>query len=253
MIATSSVAADLPSRKTAATPAASVAYNWGGFYIGANLGGAWGRVKEGLGSWRDINGNYASRLSDGNASGLIGGLGVGFNIQSSSLVYGLEFDTSISRLVAKGQANYDFISNSVTSPLLSRTAINNVSSGRLRLGYAVDDYLVFGTAGIAAGQIRRKITQGYSGVEWLWLDKGESNSSTDVKVGWTLGGGVEKALTNNLTARLQYLYTDLGSVSYAYRGYPDDLLNEGTQKIKVNQSAVTIGLNYNFGAPSNAR
>jgi outer membrane immunogenic protein len=65
---------------------------------------------------------------------------------------------------------------------------------RGRLGYAYDRFLFYGTGGIAFGDLKN------------------AGAST-TKVGWTLGAGIEAAITSNVTGRLEYRHTDLGSAS----------------------------------------
>ncbi len=65
---------------------------------------------------------------------------------------------------------------------------------RGRLGYAYDRYLIYGTGGVAFGDIK---------------NAGASTTRT----GWTLGAGIEAALTSNVTGRLEYRHTDLGSAT----------------------------------------
>ncbi len=68
------------------------------------------------------------------------------------------------------------------------------SSLRGRVGYAYDRYLFYGTGGLAFGDIK-------------------NGGASTTKTGWTLGAGIEAALTSNLTGRLEYRHTDLGSAS----------------------------------------
>ena len=72
------------------------------------------------------------------------------------------------------------------------------STFRGRLGYAYDRYLFYGTGGVAFGDIKN------------------AGAST-TKTGWTLGAGIEAALTSNVTGRLEYRHTDLGSASVGGR------------------------------------
>lgn len=248
----SALAADLPMRSAAPAPAPMIiaAHNWTGFYLGAHAGGTWGVVKEGIGFWEDTFTSYTVSGSGANSRGAVGGVAAGYNFQSGPLVYGVEIDASIASSAARGQAvNFD-VAYGPTDPILSKTNIDGLFTGRARVGYAVDDMLFYATGGVALGHIKRKVTGVNAGLGYAFLDFGESNSFSDFRTGWTLGGGVEKVVTTNLTARIQYLYTDFGKVGYNYRGFPFGFLSEGNQKVRLHQSSVTIGLYYNFGGSS---
>jgi outer membrane immunogenic protein len=68
------------------------------------------------------------------------------------------------------------------------------STVRGRIGYAYDRYLFYGTGGVAFGDIK-------------------NNGASVTRTGWTAGLGVEAALTQNVTGRIEYRYTDLGTAT----------------------------------------
>jgi outer membrane immunogenic protein len=70
---------------------------------------------------------------------------------------------------------------------------------RGRAGIALDRYLVYGTGGLAATDLELSTAAG-SDDEMLW--------------GWTAGAGVEGMVTNNVTARIEYRYTDYGEETF---------------------------------------
>jgi opacity protein-like surface antigen len=75
-----------------------------------------------------------------------------------------------------------------------------------------------------------------------------SGSTSLAAWGWTVGGGIEYALTNTWSALLEYDYIDIGSVAVAFPGVA--VIN--TQNIAVRQSIdiVKVGVNYRFDARS---
>ena len=89
------------------------------------------------------------------------------------------------------------------------------SSVRGRLGYAYDRYLFYGTGGVAFGDIK-------------------NNGASTTRTGWTLGAGIEAALTTNITGRLEYRYTDLGSATV------------GGSKVSQNSSDFLVGVGFKF-------
>src|SRR6266478_172008 len=79
-------------------------------------------------------------------------------------------------------------------------------SFRGRAGFAVSKALIYGTGGIAFGNISHTYTNLITGI---------SETTPNIRAGWTAGGGVEVALTPNILARVEYRYTDFGTYRYA--------------------------------------
>jgi len=172
------------------------AFDWSGGYIGLQGGYAWAPLANPFGSDQDLDG------------GTLGAYG-GFNIQSGSLVYGVE-----------GDVNYNW--NEKTSlPWASKAGVDWDGAVRGRLGYAFDRTLVYGTAGLA-------LARGY--VETAGVEH------TETLVGWTIGAGVEHAFTDNVVARADYRYAD-------YEGKDFGL---GAGKLNLDQHTVRVGLSYKF-------
>ena len=84
--------------------------------------------------------------------------------------------------------------------LSHETNVDWLGSVRGRLGIAYDRTLFYATAGLAYGDVR--------------IDKGFASYS-DVRTGFTVGGGIEQAISDRLTFRLEYRYTDLGSTDFS--------------------------------------
>jgi outer membrane immunogenic protein len=156
---------------TKAPPYAAPYYNWTGFYIGVNGGGAFGTD------------NFNT------SGGLVGGQ-LGYNWQFGQFVYGLEGDADWSNI----RGNVNGVGCGVVG-----CSINNdfLSTVRGRLGYAVDRVMPYVTGGLAIGNIRT------SGPALIGNDQ--------TNAGWTVGGGLEFALPSNWTAKVEYLYVDLGN------------------------------------------
>jgi opacity protein-like surface antigen len=162
---------------------------WTGFYAGLHIGGAWGN-----GSWTDPFSGFGD--SPG-GSGVLGGLQLGVNSQWDWLVIGLEADISFTDLKASGTD---------ATGLIHTIQSNWLSTGTARVGYATGPWLLYGKGGIAIGDEGNTVTTpaGVSAVGPLW---------SSFHVGWTVGGGVEYALTHNWSARLEYDYIDFNNVN----------------------------------------
>lgn len=175
----SASAADIPRRRAMPAKApvyVAPVYNWTGPYLGLYGGGGWGRS------------GFSDPLATGNfnLSGGVAGGTLGYNYQMGQAVLGVESDFGWSNI-------RDSTPCGGTS---CETRNNWLGTARVRLGYAVDRFMPYVTGGAAFGDIKTSV----AGV-------GDSHTS---KAGWTVGGGVEAAISGPWTAKLEYLYVDLG-------------------------------------------
>lgn len=207
-VASTAFAADLPTKKAAPPPVsaayAAPAFSWTGFYLGINGGY-----------------NYGSFRGAGNATfghpvgGAFGGQ-AGYNYQIGQFVLGVEDNLDWS-----GARNSNTVgANSFTS----RVNMTNTLFGRA--GIALDRALIFGEAG-------------YSGAEVKGVDNGLALSSQGWRSGVGVGAGLEYAITNNVSARADYVWSYLGQKTY-FAGTPDQV------KTGLDLSQVRAGLNYKF-------
>ena len=172
-------AADLSRQMyTKAAPAPYMApyYNWTGFYLGVNGGGGWGTS-----TW-DSTGSF-------DTSGALAGGTIGYNWQFGTWVIGLEGDIDWA----------NFSDSAACAGLNCQTKTNWFGTARGRIGYAFDRFMPYFTGGAAFGDIEARRT-GFVG-------------ASDTNVGWTLGAGIEGAIADRWTAKVEYLYADLGDIS----------------------------------------
>jgi outer membrane immunogenic protein len=196
-------AADIGRMPTKAPPAMAPVpvENWTGVYVGGNAGYSWGRT--------DLNYNFdgapAARTTlDPNS--FLGGGQIGFNWQLGTLVLGVEGDLAWRH----GTDAATFTSGNVFGDFASfSTEQNWVGTVRPRVGFAADHWLFYGTGGVAFGDLKHAYTETRPGV----LTRTASDSET--KAGWTAGGGVEYAFTNQWSLGVEYLYMDFGSSTLA--------------------------------------
>jgi len=241
-LAGSAFAADLPSRAPPPVyvPPAPI-FTWTGIYIGGQIGYAWGTSNTNLG---DNFGDYTSFST--NNSGVIGGAHVGYNLQLSQFVVGLEGDvdgSSLSKtvygdpLIGAGTGFGVFVPTTISGNLGVQGSI------RGRVGYAWDRVLLYATGGVAFGGFNGSISTpiGY-------------DSASTTRVGWTLGGGLEYAVTNNWSIRAEYRYTQFGhSTVYANNSFgPSGVYYPLLGAIgaygnrTINENRVQIGFSYKF-------
>jgi outer membrane immunogenic protein len=229
LVAGAAVAADLPSRRPPAAAAYTPApiFTWSGLYFGLN-GGGW------INNTTTNYGFGSGKLGGG--GGLIGGT-IGYNWQASpNLVVGVEADV-----------DYRTKTN-VTVPFGGSTSTNDGYLGtvRGRVGYSIDRVLLFATGGLAFGSViaPSMISAPLLGV--IGFPAGSSGSS----LGWTVGGGVEFAITPNWSVKGEYLYADLGSKVLSY----NTLALPVAVTERTAEHAARVGVNYRFnlGGPGGA-
>jgi outer membrane immunogenic protein len=172
-------------------PAPLGAYSWAGPYLGANAGYQWGSVSN----------------NPTQPSGLAGGVEAGYDWQRGQFVFGGETDIELSG------ADATFAPTEFSSPWFGTL--------RGRGGVALGNVLVFGTAGLAYGDLRAD-TAGLT----------ESHTS----LGWVAGGGIEVGFTQRWSAKAEWLYLDLADHSYSLTG-----TNNG-----LTANLLRFGVNYHF-------
>ncbi len=219
-LASSALAADLPTSKPAPAFVAPAAVpTWTGFYVGATAGWAWGQT-----NFFDFE-----KTNPFNIKGFSGGGEVGYNYQfGSNFVAGLEADFQSGPSGRFGPGNLGAQNGSswtcASGPCV--TDVDWFGTARGRLGYAVGNALIYGTGGLAYGQVNSHI----------------ENSSTftvsNTNTGWTAGAGVEYRFTPAISVKAEYLYVNLGWT-------PEPL----SMKSYTDFGVARIGLNYNFGGP----
>ena len=211
-------ASNLAQAADLAPPPAPAAYSWTGLYIGLNAGYASATVTNTVaGGGMDGSGSVA-------IPGGIGGAQLGYNYQWGAMVLGFEVDLD-GTMATKSSAT-------ITAPggVTSGTdQIPWIGTLRGRVGYAFDRFLVYATAGGAATQLISTVNVGTIG----------SASTTFTHGAWTAGGGLEAALTDNLSVRLEYLYLDTGNINMAQVGPPFVTVTG-----RVQDNLVRAGLNY---------
>ena len=194
LVAVSAQAADAVTQvpeAPAAVDAPAPAANWSGIYLGGYGAYDFGKFKGGV--------------THTNADGWGGGVYGAYNWQSGQIVYGVEGDIGYNK--QKGAAG---------DGLTGEEKVNG--SVRGRIGYDLNPFLIYGTAGLAVGD--HEVS-------------GAAGSDSKTAVGYTVGAGVETFITNNITARVEYRYTDYQDKNYniggasVSRGFDDQSVKVG--------------------------
>ncbi len=211
-------------------------YNWSGFYIGGNVGYSWGR------SDSDNFDNGVPVSTDlTKLNGVIGGGQAGLNFQTGNWVFGIETDFQGSDQKGSDQ----FIScpaaigvcGGVDTTDNFTTRMDWFGTTRGRLGLAWDNWLLYATGGVAYARFTGTATLTCPVCDPVTI------SAAKVKAGWVVGGGVEAALTNNWTWKIEYLHADYGTINTTAElpGITNVAETRETDDI------VRAGINYRFG------
>ena len=209
MVAMPSFAADLPRK---AAPYYVAPFSWSGIYVGLNGGYGWGTS-----SWTS-----AATTGDTKPKGWLAGGTLGYNLQTGVWVWGLEGDLDVSTI--KGATTGG--TGVCAGPVGCETRNRWLGTARGRIGYSFDRWLPFLTGGAAFGDVKMSPNTGVN--------------ETKTKIGWALGGGVEYAFSGPWSAKIEYLYVDLGksSCSAASCGISTD--------VGFTSNLVRAGVNYRF-------
>lgn len=234
-------AADLPAREYAKSPAVVPPvpyYDWSGFYVGVNIGGSWGHSSSTNTALDGTNVSSGSR----NDSAVIGGGQIGYNFMAAPhLLLGVEADIQGSS--AKNTATSPDGSNSYASKL------DDFGTARGRVGFTQDNWLFYGTGGFAwsYGSVTRTQIVAVASVPPIPAAAGTVETVNNARTGWTAGAGIEWGISQNWTARVEYLYLDFGTANSVFP------LSNRQQTTSSSMNIARVGVNYKFGGPVVAR
>ena len=221
----SALAADLPARMEPAAPVAYVpAFSWTGFYLGGALG------------WIGTNPEYTTGAvvlgtpfvvsSSSSRNGLSYGILSGYNYQVGQVVLGVEGDFTGWTV---GKLRYTAITGDF---LTAQTKWGGSIRGRL--GYAADRALFYLTGGAAFVSNETSIPT-----------TGISIGGDGTRLGWTVGGGLDYAFTNNWFTGIEYRYSQYEAKNFVY---PIPILNLGfvgfKQELSTNQVTARVGYKF---------
>jgi outer membrane immunogenic protein len=252
---------------------------WCGWYAGVNVGATWaqdtavqtfgGAVSASpfFGPEAAVAGSLATTSLGSKQSGFIGGGQVGYNWQATSWVYGAEADIQgltkdlSGSTITTTSGVPGFPDEAFTSTTTVSKSLDYFGTLRARFGYLLTPgFLVYGTGGLAYGGVHASTAISQADTQILLpggtgsAAYGSAASISQTRAGWTAGAGVEMQLGPHWTAKAEYLYYDLGSVSYALPGLVANVATQpaptwvaaAQSTAKFNGDIVRLGLNYRF-------
>jgi outer membrane immunogenic protein len=279
----SSVAADLPSKKSPSVFVPPPPPIWTGFYAGLNAGYAWDAGSSASSTGYGIVNNLqaaaeqdfvtpsalsATGAAGTSGGGFIGGGQVGYNFQwGDNVVFGLE--TDFQGATIRGDGGFvGFFSlpgpigqpSNVFSDVRHQKNLEWLGTVRGRLGYLVTPTLLaFATGGLAYGGVTASTSIGQAwggpGNGGRLLTTGATGYYSDTRVGWTVGGGLEWMFLPNWSAKVEYLYYDLGAAVWSSSPAASFFVRRGAPLIdaigvvsrtRFDGHIVRAGVNYHF-------
>ncbi len=234
------LAADMPAPYPSPQPPASyypaaAPFNWGGFYVGANGGYGFGTSSWSAAEVTSATAPPSSAIATGpfSARGMLAGGTFGLNMQASDFVFGIEADGDWTNL--KGSSSYCGMPPpfSIGAPAgaTCETKSDVFGTLRARLGYAFGRVLVYGTGGLAAAGVQAGFNP-------------PATFDFAASFGWTGGAGIEFAFADKWTAKVEYLYANLGSMTC---NTPANCGTSVPVSVSLTESIVRAGINYKFG------
>jgi outer membrane immunogenic protein len=237
-LATAASAADMP---VPAAPAYAppvyrpVIYDWSGIYGGAHLGA--GLLEDQVTTTTTTILQPSGTVTKLSPFSVVAGAQAGFNYQIQQLVVGAEGTFTWSN-ISGTQINPSLIPTfsemSISTPRWYATATGKV-------GFAANDFLFYAKGGAAWMSVNytQTVSAGVGNVS--------SQTITDTRSGFTVGGGIEYGITENLSGRVEYDYLNFGTKTYTFANLntaPAPLVLPVS--IRSSTSLITAGINYRF-------
>ncbi|QRG07451.1 porin family protein [Xanthobacter dioxanivorans] len=219
LLAGSASAADLSTRyPVKAAPIPVPMFSWTGFYIGGNVGWGWASNTY---DYTAFGSPFTYSYDLGGSNGFFGGGQVGYNYQfANNVVLGAEADLEWADIGSSA-----VLVGGPAGGILASQNVDYFGTIRARLGYAMDRFLPYITGGAAWAKMNYSDPFGISYDTTKW--------------GWTVGAGVEYAITNNWTVKAEYLYLNFDNTS-------NTLVNGDQLSVGTNLSTAKLGVNYKF-------
>jgi outer membrane immunogenic protein len=241
-------AADIPYR---APPPVYVPppplFTWTGIYIGGQVGYAWGTGANRFDGFDPVRGTFVDTSVGGTPNGVIGGGHVGYNLQINQWVLGLEGTVDGTSLSNTSVAVFPVAFGGST--LTAHSTADIQGSIRGRLGVAFDRALIYATGGVAFGGFNTNVS--LSGFDAAGVPFFASTSRSNTRTGWTVGGGIEYAVTNNWWIRAEYRFTDFGTIRNGdFAALPAGGFFNGHRRLQQNQVQAGFSYKFDMWAPS---
>jgi len=242
-------AADLPARPyTKAPPVVVAAFDWSGFYIGANGGGAWSHKCWDIDAFTIVNPVIGTLVFAGpegchTADGATAGGQIGYRWQSASFVFGLEAQGNWANLTGSNPSQ-----NLLFAGVANRTKIDGIGLFTGQVGYAWNAFLLYvkGGAAVVSDKYDSFLTAPMVPLPTGFI----TDRGSETRWGGVVGIGGEFSFTRNWSCAVEYDHLFMGArdVFMTYDPAFVAALNH-SEHIRQDVDMVTARINYRFGAP----
>ncbi|WP_027549707.1 outer membrane protein [Bradyrhizobium sp. Cp5.3] len=230
-LASHAFAADAPAAKPALKAPAPAGFNWTSCYVGVQGGGAWGK-SEHVARAGNVSGPTITGMFD--LSGTVAGGAVGCDFQIEKTVLGFENDASWTNKHGSAPDQPPF-----NVAATSSTREKWIDMFRGRIGYALDQFLIYGTAGVA-----------FAGTDVTVSDPAGAVTESRTRTGLAAGLGAEWAAWTDtwgaVSFKLEYVHTDFGSKRYFEARPPLGAALVATRDVRLTDDIVRAGVNVRF-------
>ena len=243
-------AADMPVKSLPQSPPAVSRYSWTGVYFGGNIGGGWAShdfrhapsdpvIAAGLSQFVS-----ASARADLSRASFVGGGQIGLNWQfAPHVVVGIEADAnwgafSKSRAISIINGPAARIVPLNNPPTMNEATMDFFTTLRGRVGYAENNWLLFGTAGLAMTKIKSQTNFSVQTAPFFVEISRSAGAVSKTRLGLAVGGGVEYLFGPNWSAKAEYQYIDFGTLTYDLAPFVD------TMSVQTRLHILRAGVNF---------
>jgi outer membrane immunogenic protein len=227
-------------------PSYAPAFSWTGTYVGANVGGIWGKFDVNPTTTNNLTGAVgAPGVMSINNSSLIGGFQAGYNWQIGQWVLGLEQDYQFTGL--KQTATFAAPAGLFLAGDSLAVKTDYLAATRAKLGMTWDRALIYAAGGLETGEFdvtSTYVARGAGGSPVLGF-----TDSNKLHFGFNVGAGIDYAVTNNVFIGVEYRYLDLGKETYNLGAFTPagGAAQTVSSSVGLTASEVTARLNFKLG------
>jgi outer membrane immunogenic protein len=229
--------ADLPAQTYTKAPAVVVpVYDWSGFYIGLNGGGAWSHECLTI---TNVAGNAVFPNSEGchDATGGLAGGQFGYRWQITNWVVGVEAQGDWADLKGSNA------SLTAVIPYTNQTRIDAIGLFTAQVGFALNNVLLYAKGGAAVTDNKYSSFFTASGVQF--------NQASDTRWGAAVGAGIEYGFAPSWSVAVEYDHLFMRNPSVTFPA--TNIAVTRSDNIDQGVDMATVRVNYRFGGPVVAR
>jgi outer membrane immunogenic protein len=223
-------------------PSYTPGFSWTGTYVGADAGGIWGTFDFGPTTTNNITGAVGAPVIAGlNNSSVIGGFQAGYNWQIGQWVLGLDQDYQFTGL--KQTTTFAAPAGLFLAGDSMAVKTDYLAATRAKLGMAWDRVMVYAAGGLETGEL--DVSSTYVARAGGSPALGFTDAHK-LHFGFTVGAGIDYAITNNVFIGIEYRYFDLGNETYNLGAFTPAGIAAQTVSNTVDLKASEVTARINF-------